>query len=104
MQAHTTLDSIVLILKSKLTKGCITSGIAKPGKLLPLSPGFSQALLGLRSVSKGLCPRLRKTSLPAQGCLVSSQQGPDKPISCRIILQSCSTLFAAIHMPPCSFT
>lgn len=56
------------------------------------------------SVSEGFSPRLRKTLLSCSRVSGEPRQGPDNPISCSIILQSCSTLFAETHMPPCSFT
>lgn len=55
------------------------------------------------SVSVGFCPRLRKILLSCSRVFGEPQQDPDKPISC-IVLQSCSTLFADTHIPPCSFT
>lgn len=97
MKVHTVLDSIVLIIKSKLIKGSTSSDIAQAAKLLPR--GHPQV-----SVSEGFCPRLKKILLSCSRVFGEPWQGPDKPISCSIILQSCSTLFADTHMPPCSFT
>lgn len=88
-----------VIIKSKLIKDyhiwhCPTCQITA------LQPRIHPCVCG----SEGFCPRLRKILLSCSRVFGELWQGPDKPISCSIILQSCSTLSADTHMPPCSFT